>query len=58
MQGSNLNLRDAAVSPAAFALPNGAAATSSAAFDTQNGTDGQFLALCELLISLPALTTS
>lgn len=37
------------------ALPNGAASTTSDAIDLASGTNGDFLAPCELLISAPAL---
>jgi hypothetical protein len=50
-------VRDALVSPAAFALPSSAGSTQSASIDTGN-VDGEFLAKVELLITAPALTVT
>lgn len=40
------------------ALPNGAASTTSSALDLGMSANGQFLAQCELLVTVPALSTA
>jgi hypothetical protein len=50
-------VKDASLEKTA-ALPNGAAATTTAGVDTMNGTKGDFVALSELCVDVPALTTT
>ena len=54
----SFQVRDAAVSPAAFALAAAAGSTVSASIDTGNAGVGDFLAKCELLITAPALNAT
>jgi hypothetical protein len=50
-------LQDATLNTA-LALPNGAATTTSAAIDLQNGTHGDFVAPVQFTLTVPAVTTS
>lgn len=54
--GAALNMRDAALNQTK-ALPNGAANTSTDGFNLELSDRGDFLARCELVVSVPALTT-